>query len=224
MKGTKRPITVSDYKIAERCLRGRIVLIDDDAEIVSAMLVLFEMEGYYCESYLSAQDFLQSDASPTSKYPGPWCVLSDVKMPDMDGLALQKLLIERENPPLILMSGASGAYEAVAGLRTGALDFLIKPFDTDVLLAAVESALWKSSESQAFVLSHSNAKERFSSLTSREIEVINMLMRGKLNREIAEELEIALRTVKLHRQHAFEKLGVLKIVDLVKVVELAKQA
>ncbi len=224
MIGTRVPITVADRNIAARCLRGRIVLIDDDAEIISVMQALLDMEGYHCESYLSAQEFLQVEIDPELKFPGPWCVLSDVKMPEVDGLTLQKLLVDKGNPPLILMSGGSGAYEAVEGLRTGAIDFLIKPFDVDVLLVAVEEAMSKSTESQVFLDSHANAKKLFSTLTSRELEVIQLLMLGKINREIAEELDIALRTVKLHRQHAFEKLGVSKIVDLVKLVELANKA
>ena len=207
MKGTKVPVTVAERNIAERCLQGRIVLIDDDAEIISALVALLEMEGYFCKSYQSAQEFLNSDFDPATSYPGPWCVLSDVKMPEMDGLELQRLLIDKGNPPLILMSGVSGAYEAVAGLRTGAIDFLIKPFDADVLLAAIETAMVKSKEHQEFSTSHSSAKERFLSLTTREIEVVERLMLGKINREIAEELDIALRTVKLHRQHAQRQSG-----------------
>ncbi len=221
MNGTLIPVTVADRKIAERCLKGRVVLIDDDSEIVSALVALIEMDGYFCESYLSAQEFLDADASSTLKYPGPWCVLSDVKMPDIDVLELQRLLINKGNPPLILMSGVSGAYEAVAGLRTGAIDFLIKPFDADVLMSAIEFALHKSTQSQESSAVHLNAKERLASLTTREIAVVNLLMKGKINREIAEELDIALRTVKLHRQHALEKLGVSKIIDLVKVMEQA---
>ncbi|MCX7084878.1 MAG: response regulator [Methylococcales bacterium] len=221
MNGIMMPVTVADRKIAERCLKGRVVLIDDDSEIVSALVGLIEMEGYFCESYLSAQDFL--DASCALNYPGPWCVLSDVKMPDIDGLELQRLLLNKGNPPLILMSGGSGAYEAVAGLRTGAIDFLIKPFDADVLMSAIEVAILKSSRSQESSSVYLDAKKRLTSLTTREVAVVNLLMKGKINREIAEELDIALRTVKLHRQHAFEKLGVSKIIELVKLMEVAIQ-
>lgn len=221
MNGKLVPVTVADRKVAELCLKGRVVLVDDDSEIISALVSLIEMDGYFCESYLSAQEFLEGDVNSAPKYPGPWCVLSDVKMPGIDGLELQRLMVDKGNPPLILMSGGSGAYEAVAGLRTGAIDFLIKPFDADVLMSAIEVAMLKSSQGQEHSVIHLDAKQRLATLTAREVEVINLVAQGKLNREIAEDLDIALRTVKLHRQHGFEKLGVTKIVELVKVLELA---
>ncbi len=223
MSRARVPVTLEEHKMALSCLRGRIVLIDDYPEILSALVPLFEMEGYYCESYLSAESYLDYDAERPLPFPGPWCVLSDVKLPGIDGLELQRVLIEKGNPPLILMSGNSGALEAVEGLRKGAIDFLIKPFDADDLLSVISDAMIKSCQTQQEAREVSNANERYALLTTREAEIIDRVLLGKINREIAEELDIALRTVKLHRQHAFEKLGVVKVVELVKVISLVKK-
>jgi len=212
--GALKPITVADKEMTERCLRGRIVLIDDDPEIVSALKSLLVMEGYACEPYLSANEFLKEHFLNKLKFPGPWCILCDVTMPEVDGLELQRQLIDRGAPPLVLMSGSSGAFEAVAGLRAGALDFLIKPIDADTLLASLERALSISSQRQLDTTKSFDLNERISLLSKREFDIIN--------RDIAEEEAIALRTVKFHRQNAFKKLGVTKLVDLVRLFEQNK--
>jgi len=218
-KVERKPVTVTDKQFAERCLRGRIILIDDDPEIISALVSLLDMEGYACETYLSATQFLQEQPLKALSFPGPWCILSDVKMPRIDGLELQRQLIDMGSPPLLLMSGASGAYEAVTGLRGGALDFLIKPFDVDILLLAIERALAVSKDHQCSRQKKIDINALFATLTEREVDIVKRVARGQINREIAAELNIALRTVKLHRQHAFEKLGVTKVVDLVRLVD-----
>ena len=207
VKVMRKPVTVADKQLAVRCLRGRIILIDDDPEIISALVSLLIMEGYACEAYLSATQFLQEQSLEKLHFLGPWCILSDVKMPGIDGLELQRQLIDGSAPPLIMMSGGSGAFEAVNGLRGGALDFLIKPFDADVLLAAVKNALAVSEQHQSHAIKSADIKARFLTLTKREADIVICIAQGQLNREIAEELGIALRTVKLHRQNALDKLG-----------------
>ena len=219
-KRVRKPVTVADKQLAESCLRGRIVLIDDDPEIISALASLLAMEGYACETYLSATQFLQEQLLEKLDFPGPCCILTDVKMPGIDGLELQRQLIDASAPPLIMMSGESGAFEAVDGLRGGALDFLIKPFDADVLLVAVKNALAVSEQRQSNIIKTVDIQARFLTLTKREADIVIRVARGQLNREIAVELGIALRTVKLHRQNALEKLGVTKVVDLVRIIEL----
>lgn len=220
MNEMRKPVTVADKQLAECCLRGRIILIDDDPEIISALVSLLTMEGYACETYLSATQFLQEQSLEKLHFLGPRCILSDVIMPGIGGLELQRQLIDENVPPLIMMSGGSGAFEAVNGLRGGALDFLIKPFDADVLLAAVKNALAVSEQRQSHAMKSADIKARFLTLTKREADIAIGVARGQLNREMAVELDIALRTVKLHRQNALEKLGVTKVVDLVRLIEL----
>ena len=216
---SRRTVTVDDLRLAERCARGRIVLIDDDAQVVGALSALFDLEGYACEAYQSAQSYLNMRAFNRPQFPGPHCVLCDVKMPTLDGLELQRRLAEIDDTPLLLMSGASGAEEAVSAFRAGALDFLIKPVETETLLAAVARALSVSTERQRLHERHSDLAQRITSLTSRERDVVRCVARGEINRDIAEQLDIALRTVKLHRQRGMEKLGISTVADLARLAD-----
>lgn len=88
----RRPVTVSDHRLAGRCLRGRVVLIDDDPEILAALAALLDLEGYACETHTSALAYLEVLSADLPAFPGPCCVLSDVKMPELDGLELQRRL------------------------------------------------------------------------------------------------------------------------------------
>ncbi len=147
--GFRRVITVSDAELARRCERGRVVVIDDDDDVLVAVVALIESEGYVCEPHPSATAFLAAMERRQPGFPGPVCVLSDVKMPEVDGLALQRWLAEAAGDmPLVLMSGHSGINEAVSAFRAGAVDFLIKPFEPDALVAAVAKALTISAENQ----------------------------------------------------------------------------
>ena len=213
----RQPVTLSDEKLAARCARGRVVLIDDDTEILSALSALIEMEGYACETHTSALGYLQVLASNRQPFPGPCCVLCDVKMPELNGLELQSRLAGLDDTPLLLMSGDSGAREAVSAFRAGALDFLIKPIDADTLLAALVSALSVSATRHLQRERKTDLLARIGSLTERERDIVKRVVSGQTNPAIAEELAIALRTVKLHRQRAMEKLGAGRMADLVRI-------
>ena len=126
-----------------------------------------------------------------------------------------------DETPMLLMSGVSGAPEAVTAFRAGALDFLIKPIDEKVLESALAKALAESAERQRRRLRQSDVAARFAYLSGREREVIQRVARGQRNREIAEALGIALRTVKQHRHQAMEKLQVATLVDLVHLIDEA---
>jgi two-component system response regulator FixJ len=212
-----RPITVAEERLAARCARGRVVLIDDDTEILAALAALIEVEGYACERYESALAYLQVLNYNRPCFPGPCCVLCDVKMPALNGLELQRRLTEIDDTPLLLMSGASGAYEAASAFRAGAQDFLIKPIDADTLLAALKKALATSTERQQQRLRQSELAGRIAKLTEREREIARRVALGQTNPVIAEQLGIALRTVKLHRQRAMEKVGAGGTAELVRI-------
>ena len=213
----RRTVTVSDEELAARCARGRVVLIDDDAEILSALTLLIEMEGYACETYDSALSYLQVLNFNRPCFPGPCCVLCDVKMPELSGLELQSRLSQLDDTPLILMSGVSGAPEAVSAFRAGAVDFLIKPLDSDVLLAVVAKALEISVERHRERVQRASLLARIDSLTERELEIGRLVAQGQTNVAIGEALGIALRTVKLHRQRVMEKMGAASTADLVRI-------
>ena len=137
----------------------------------------------------------------------------------MDGLELQRRLAELDHMPLLLMSGDSGAQEAVTAFRAGALNFLIKPIEADLLLDTVAQALAVSAERQQLDGRQTDRERRIASLSEREREVARCVARGRINQDIADELGIALRTVKLHRQRALEKLGVNTVADLVRLAD-----
>lgn len=218
-KEYRSPITVFDRKLAERCTRGRVVIIDDDEEILSALTALVEMEGYACETYVSALSYLQMLNYNRPCFPGPCCVLCDVKMPEFGGLELQSRLAELDDTPVLLMSGASGAQEAVSAFHAGALDFLIKPIDADTLLTAVDKALVVSAERHSQRMRKVTLAAQIATLTERERDIARRVTAGQTNPAIAEELGIALRTVKLHRQRAMEKIGAVKMTDLVRIAD-----
>jgi len=204
---------------AERCRRGRIVLVDDDAEILAAVTSLLELEGYACQTFSSAVDYLAHLETPRTCPPGPCCVLLDVMMPELDGLEAQRRLRDLNDTPLLLMSGASGVQEAVTAFRAGAIDFLVKPIEAETLLQAVEKALQVSRERQALRERTQALTRKLAALTPREHDVAIRVARGKLNRVIGAELGLALRTVKLYRQRCLEKLEARSTADLIRILQ-----
>lgn len=196
-----------------------MVLIDDDAEIRHAYATLIELDGYACEPHASARAFLATLAENRPRFPGPCCVISDVSMPEMDGLELQRELARYRDAPLILVSGSSGAAEAATGFRAGALDFLVKPIDAEVLRATVARALVVSAERRRERTWRAALTARVATLTSREREVVRQVAQGQTNPRIAQKLGISERTVKLYRQRGMEKLGAATLVDFVRLVD-----
>lgn len=213
------PVTVADEDMAKRCLRGRIIVIDDDQEILTALRFLLDLHGYACETYPSAHAYLEILKHSNPYFPGPCCVLSDVKMPGVDGLELQRRLSELENIPLLLMSGASDVKDAVLAFRSGVLDFLEKPVEAERLLTTLRKALDLSAQWHKQRTRQSKLAERIAELTPRERDIARRVATGQTNPAIAKELNIALRTVKLHRQRAFEKLHADCTADLVRIAD-----
>jgi len=212
---------LEDEAAAERSARGRVVVIDDDEDILQSMRRLFDLEGYACDTYSSAVRYLHSRPQRSTELIGPMCILCDVKMPGMDGLSLLKQVSDDPEVPMVLMSGNSGAVEAVQAFRLGVVDFLIKPMDLDQVLSAVRRGLELSSLRSADRIRATALADRLASLTDRERVVVQMVVAGKSNPEISESLGLALRTVKLHRQRGMIKLGAHTITDLVRIADEA---
>lgn len=213
-------VTVHDEREAARYAKGRITIIDDDQAIRHALSALLDFEGYATTSLESALLYLDQLEEAASVFPGPHCILLDVKMPELTGLELQSALIElSEMTPLIFMSGGSGVSEAVTAFRRGAIDFLIKPFEDQELLLAIQRALEKSREQQLDLEHHQKIGAQLSLLSQREKQIAAMVAKGKLNRDIATELGIAVRTVKLHRMNMMRKLGANNVIELAKLVD-----
>lgn len=210
-------------ELVERCLRGRVVVIDDDAAILDAFRNLIHLEGYACETYESASAYLQVLSYNQPLHPGPVCVLCDVKMPEIDGLQLQARLNELGEVPLVLMSGASGAQEAVSAFRAGAIDFLIKPIDADHLLDTLSRTLEISRNRHQDSTRRQQVSNLLARLSERELEVARLVGTGMTNLGISLELNISLRTVKFHRQRVFEKLMISGVPELVRLLGVQDQ-
>lgn len=198
---------------------GQVIVIDDDPHILDAFSRLLELEGFACQTYPSAGAYLkalgEAPAGPTQ----PCCVLCDVKMPELDGLQLQGHLKSLGHAPLVLMSGASGAQEAISGFREGAVDFLLKPIQADDLLAAVRKALNLCRQQQGQSARRQQVEQLIASLSPRELEVARMVAKGMTNLGISLVQGITLRTVKFHRQRLLKKLSLAGTAELVRLMQ-----
>ena len=216
----RRVVTVHDQENAARHARGLVTIVDDDDAIREALVSLLHLEGYATEAHASAASYLEKLERAEPEFPGPHCLLLDVKMPGLTGLELQRHLIELcESTPIVFMSGGSGAPEAVQALKNGASDFLVKPFEEQALLGAIGEALQKVQREQASEEQRDIAATRISRLSARELQIAKMVSSGVLNRDIAEQLGIAVRTVKLHRMHMMSKLQVSNVIELARIID-----
>lgn len=195
-----------------------VIVIDDDLEILEALHNLIRSDGLECWYFSSAQAALTALETGNIALNVPLCMLCDVKMPGIDGLEFQQRLAKLCDIPLLLMSGDSGAYEAVSGFRAGAVDFLLKPIDADQLFAALHKALAASAKRLERTHRQQSLTERVGLLSTRELSVVRMAAKGITNVGIALEIGITERTVKFHRQKALEKLQISGTADLVRLI------
>jgi FixJ family two-component response regulator len=201
-------------------LNPTVFLIDDDTYLARAVTRLLRTHGYGVQSFSSAASFLSHELPP-----GPGCLLLDLKMPEINGLDLQKILAhEIEDLPVIFMSGQADVESSIRAMKAGAVDFLLKPFDDNQLLAAVRSAL--SLSNQALSKREELEKDRtaFISLSPREQQVCLRIARGLLNKQVGYELGTAEKTVKVQRARIMQKLGAGSLPDVVRLVERLRTA
>ena len=189
---------------------GTVFMVDDDDDFRDTVRWLLESDDLPVESFSSARDFL-------SNYKGDkGCMLLDVRMPEINGLALQQIMLEREiNLPIIVLSGHGDIPMAVTAMKNGAIDFLEKPFDDEVLIPLVQNALKKADVMFADQQQHEQIIKRYEDLSRREREVMTLVVSGKSNREIAEELGISPKTVEVHRSRVMSKMHAESLPDLV---------
>jgi FixJ family two-component response regulator len=181
-----------------------IHIVDDDEPLRTALLRLLAASGFEARGYGSAGDFL---LAPLPDRPG--CVLLDVRMPGPSGLDLQVALRERAiQLPVIFLTGHADVPTSVRAMKTGAVDFLSKPVERDVLLEALGRALAVDAADRAERSGAAEIRARFATLTQREREVFELVVAGRLNKQIAGHLGIAERTVKADRAQVLSKLGV----------------
>ena len=191
-----------------------IFIVDDDPHVRDSLAMLLEAAGYAPRSFESAAAFLASEA-PKAR----GCLVVDVQMPEMNGLELQNELAARRSPlTVIIMTGHGDIPIAVQAMKAGALDFLEKPFDDEVLLDSVRRALERASSAADHADAARDAQTRLALLTEREREVLDLIVAGKANKVIAYDLSISPRTVEIHRSRVMEKMGANNLADLVRKV------
>lgn len=196
---------------------AKIYLVDDDAGVREALGWLLRTRRLVSDGYDSGEAFLAEAAVAQREPDAPCCVLLDVRMSGMSGLALFEQL--RELPwqaamPIIFLSGHADVATAVDAVKRGAFDFCEKPFSDNALVDRVEHALRRSAAEIALRAAQRGLQQRLDSLTERERDVMNLVIAGLPNKLVADQLQISVRTVEVHRSRVFDKMGVKSAVEL----------
>ena len=195
-----------------------VYLVDDDEAIRDSLSWLLQSRSLQCQTYSSAESFL---AAWTPELCG--CLLLDIRMREMSGLELFDRLLERGNRlPVIFLTGHGDVPMAVGALKKGAFDFVEKPFDDNQLVNRVLEAVELDNNRRATAASSDSLNERLARLTSREQQVMELILAGKFNKVVADELQISMRTVEVHRANLFEKMGVRTAVELSQLMSSRK--
>ena len=195
-----------------------VYIVDDDDAIRDALGWLFKTRGVSQQSFASAEDFL---AHWSPELCG--CILLDMRMSGMSGNELFDLLRERANTmPVIFLTGHGDVPMAVAALKNGAYDFVEKPCNDNELVDRVLEALRLDAEQRVDAAHADSFKRRSERLSTRERQVMDLVLQGKLNKNIADELQISIRTVEVHRSSVFEKMGVRTAVELARIVSASE--
>jgi|SRR5687768_9652133 FixJ family two-component response regulator len=190
---------------------GTVFVVDDDSSTRELLAWLMKRHGMRAEVFPDAKSFLEG-----YRPDAPGCLVVDLNMPGMSGLDLQRYLKEHGVVmPVIFLSGRADVPKAVRAVREGAIDFLEKPFDYKRVVSLIEGCLQRDAESRAALERRRTQGARLAQLTQREREVLELVVAGRMNREIAEKLAISIKTVEAHRAKIMEKLEVHSVAELV---------
>lgn len=202
----------------EECV---IHVVDDDPALRRSLRFLLESVGWQVRLHASAEEFLEIAGSLSR----PCCLLLDIRMPTMSGLELQQVLRERGiAAPILFMTGHADVSMAVQALKSGADDFIVKPFNDQVILDAVAAAMRHSASLWQAEYKRTEAGKVLASLSPREQEVARFVALGRPNKLIATELDISEKTVHIHRQHVMKKLGITSAAELARLMLRADPA
>ncbi len=185
-----------------------IHLIEDDVSQRDSIKSLLAFKGFITKTYSTANDFLK-----TLPFERPAIVIADIQLPGISGVDLHRILLKKNiNPPIIFISGEASIQESIDAMKQGAIEFLVKPFEIDTLIAAVNNAI-------KIELKEINLNFLLKNLSPRELEVYNLLLQGLNNQELIDKLHLSLPTVKQYKSEVMRKL---KVNSLSKLIELAR--
>ena len=194
--------------------KATVFLVDDDHAVRDALELLLESASFKTASFENARAFLDAYTQDEAG-----CLVLDIRMPDMSGMELQDALIAKGiTLPIIFLTGHGNVSMSAKAFRTGAVDFMEKPFDESALLERIREAIQLDRTNRETVARRENARARLTTLTPREQQVMLLVVTGKVNKEIAAELNLSHRTVEIHRSRVMEKTGTQ---SLTRLIELA---
>lgn len=194
-----------------------VFVIDDDRSVRKSLERLLDAARYKTEVFNSGSEFLSRSA-----HPGPSCIIIDVRMPGLTGMDLQRALIDSGREEQLVFITAHGDIPMCAqAMKAGAVDFLPKPFKPQQLLKSVDRALFRSREQLLRASQRNHARALLQQLTPREYEVMELVATGLLNKQVGSELGMAEKTVKTHRAHVMQKLGITSVAELMVVLQKA---
>jgi FixJ family two-component response regulator len=205
---------------AEGRVRGAtelVCVVDDDQSVRRGLRRLFRSAAYAAETFSAAEDYLAREI-----FEGPICLVLDVRMPGLNGLELQKELESRGAcEQIVFITGHNDVPTCTQAMKNGAVDFLMKPFDSEELIEAVKRALERGKEHLRKRGQRREARSLIDKLTPREFEVLRFVIIGLLNKQIAAEMDTAEKTIKVHRGRVMQKLGATSVPDLVRISQRA---
>jgi len=197
-----------------------VFVVDDDAWVRESLETLIRDEGWQPETFASAQEFLNRPRTFA-----PSCLVLDISLPGLNGLELQKrVAVERTDMPIIFITGHGDIPMSVGAMKAGAVEFLTKPFNDEVLLTAIRQALERSRVALAREAEMQELRDHYASLTPRERDVMALVVSGLLNKQVASELGITESTVKAHRGQVMQKMKANSVADLVKISARLRQS
>jgi len=195
--------------------KHRVYLVDDDPKVLTGLSRLLRSAGYDAVPFASALQFIRNH-EPES----PGCLILDLSMPEMSGLELQRWLMAAKSPlPIIFLSGRGDVPASVQAMKGGAFDFLMKPVEDATLLNAISGALLLGSEGRKARAEMAILLTRLATLTPREREVLEHVVSGQLNKQVAADLGTVEKTIKVHRARVMEKMHAQSLADLVRIAE-----